>query len=82
MKEPTLLVVLLTALCVLKECTHLPLKDLVIPVKLLITVLEGYVKLVMLVPFPQVTLLRVPHVQVVHIVRIIPFTSVLLDSLV
>ncbi len=60
---------LLTVLCVLQECTHLPLKDLAIPVKLRTTAWEEYVKRVMLVPFPLVTLLHVLHVQVVHIVR-------------
>ena len=76
------MLVVLTVPFVLQECTHLPLKDLAISVKLHITAWEGSVKCVMLVPFPLVTLLHVPHVQVVHIVRIIPFTSVNLDSLV
>ena len=54
----------------------------VLTVKLRITVLEGSVKLVMLVPFPQLTLLLVFHVLVVRIVRTITFTSALLASLV
>jgi hypothetical protein len=45
-----LLLVLLTAPFVLQECTHLPLKDLVIPVKLVTTVLEEYVLNVILEP--------------------------------
>ena len=53
----------------------------VLTVKLRITVLEGSVKRVMLVPFPPLTRLLVPHVLVVHIVKTITFSSVLLDSL-
>ena len=77
-----LVLVLLTAPFVLQECMHLPLKDLAIYVKLHITVWEGYVKRVLLVPFPLVTRLHVPYVLVVHIVKTIAFTSVHLDSLV
>ena len=53
----------------------------VLTVKLRITVLEGSVKRVMMVPFPPVTLRHVPHVPVARIVRTIAFTSVPLDSL-
>ena len=53
----------------------------VLTVKLRITVLEGSVKRVMLVPFPLVTLRHVPHAPVARIVRTIAFTSVPLDSL-
>ncbi len=55
--------------------------QVVLTAKLRITVLEGSVKHVMLVPFPPVTLRHVPHAQVVHIVRTTAFTSVHLDSL-
>ena len=51
-------------------------------VNLRITVWEGSVKRVMLVPFPPVTRLLVPHVLVVRIVKAITFTSAHLDSLV
>ena len=81
MQELIQIVVLHTALCVLQECTQLPLKDLVIFVKLRITVLEGSVKRVMTVPFPLVTLRHVPHAPVARIVRTTAFTSVHLDSL-
>ena len=54
----------------------------VLTVKLRITVLEGSVKRVMMVPFPSVTRRHVLHAPVVHIVRTIAFTSVHLDSLV
>ena len=54
----------------------------VLTVKLRITVLEGSVKRVMMVPFPSVTLRHVPHAPVVRIVRTKAFTSVHLDSLV
>ena len=53
----------------------------VLTVKLRITVLEGSVKRVMMVPFPPVTLRHVPHAPVARIVRTIAFTSVPLDSL-
>ena len=53
----------------------------VLTVKLRITVLEGSVKHVMLVPFPLSTLRHVPHAPVARIVRTIAFTSVPLDSL-
>ena len=81
MQELIRVVALHTAPCVLQECTQLPHKDLVIFVKLRITVLEGSVKRVMMVPFPPVTLRHVPHAPVVRIVRTIAFTSVHLDSL-
>ena len=81
MQELILIVVLRTAPCVLKECTQLPLKDLVFFVKLPFIVLEGSVKRVMLVPFPPVTRRHVPHAPVVLIVRTITFTSVHLHSL-
>ena len=81
MQELILIVVLRTATCVLKECTQLPLKDLVFFVKLHIIVKVESVKRVMLVPFPPVTRRHVPRAPVVRIVRTITFTSVHLHSL-
>ena len=54
----------------------------VLTVMLRITVWEGSVNRVMLVPFLPVTRLLVPHVLVVRIVRTITFTNALLVSLV
>ena len=71
-----------SALCVLRECTHFPMKNLVLSVKLRFTALGVSDKGVKLVPFRQAMRHHVPHAPVVRIVKTIASISVHLDSLV